>query len=126
MNIDFDEYYNMKKKNLVYEIFKIEGTQYNFKMEDMEELLDIDDLDIWKKYLYYFDSYKIGYIYIENYEDSIIKFIEIIHEEDDKTKKKLLRIFLKHEKLFQNEKGIRQLKLVPKEYDKRILQRSFV
>lgn len=126
MNINFDEYYETKKKNLVYETYFIEGVQYNFKMEDIEELLDIYDLDIWKKFLYYFDAYQIGYIYIENYEDSIIKFIEIIKDEDEKTKNKLLKIFLKHEKLFKDEKGIKQLKLVPKEYDKRIYHRSFV
>lgn len=126
MNINFDEYYENKKKNPTFETYFIEGVRYNFKMEDIEELLDIDDYDIWKKFLYYFDSYQISYIYIENFEDSIIKFIETMNNEDDKTKKQLLKIFLKHEKLFQNEKGIRQLKLVPKEYDKRIFHRSFV
>ena len=126
MNINFDEYYENKKKNLTFETYFIEGVQYNFKMEDIEELLDIYDLDIWKKYLYYFDAYQIGYIYIENFEDSIIKFIETINDEDEKTKNQLLKIFLKHENLFKNEKGIKQLKLVPKEYDKRIFHRSFV
>ena len=126
MNINFDEYYEIKKKNITFETYFIEGVQYNFKMEDIEELLDIYDLNIWKKFLYYFDSYQTGYIYIENFEDSIIKFIEIINNEDEKTKNQLLKIFLKHEKLFQDEKGIRQLKLVPKEYDKRIFHRSFV
>jgi len=126
MNINYDEYYENKKKNITFETYYIEGVQYNFKMEDIEELLEIDDLDIWKKYLYYIDSYRIGYIYIENYEDSIIKFIELLKEEDEKTKNKLLKIFLKHESLFKNEKGIKRLSLVPKEYDKRIFHRSFV
>ena len=126
MNIDFDEYYENKKKNLVFETYFIEGVQYNFKMEDIEELLDIYDIDIWKKYLYYLDLYQISYIYIENFEDSIIKFLETVKEEDEKTKNRLLKIFLKHDRLFKNEKGIKQLKLVPKEYDKRIFQRSFV
>ena len=126
MNINFDEYYENKKRNLTFETYFIEGVQYNFKIEDIEELLDIYDLDIWKKYLYYFDAYQIGYIYIENFEDSIIKFIETINDEDEKTKNQLLKIFLKHENLFKNEKGIKQLKLVPKEYDKRIFHRSFV
>ena len=126
MNIDFDEYYENKKKNLVFETYFIEGVQYNFKMEDIEELLDIYDIDIWKKYLYYLDLYQISYIYIENFEDSIIKFLETVKEEDEKTKNRLLKIFLKHDRLFKNEKGIKQLKLVPKEYDKRIFTRSFV
>ena len=126
MDINFDEYYENKKNNLTFETYFIEGVQYNFKMEDIEELLDIYDLDIWKKYLYYFDAYQIGYIYIENFEDSIIKFIETINDENEKTKNQLLKIFLKHENLFKNEKGIKQLKLVPKEYDKRIFHRSFV
>ena len=126
MDINFDEYYENKKKNLIFETYFIEGVQYNFKMEDIEELLDIYDLDIWKKFLYYFDAYQVGYIYIENFEDSIIKFVETINEENEKTKNQLLKIFLKHENLFKNEKGIKQLKLVPKEYDKRRFHRSFV
>ena len=126
MDINLDEYYENKKKNLTFEIYKIEGVQYNFKIEDIEELLGIDDYDLWKKYIYYLDSYRIGYIYIENYEDSIIKFIEMIDDEDEKTKNKLLKIFLKHDKLFKNEQGIKRLSLVPKEYDKRILHKSFV
>lgn len=126
MNINFDKYYENKKKNITYEIFFIEGVQYNFKLEDMEKLLDINDYEVWKKFIYYIDMYTISYIYIENFEDSIIKFIDILKLEDDKTKNKLLKIFLKHENLFKDEKGIKQLKLVPKEYNKRILHKSFV
>ena len=126
MNINFDEYYENKKKNPTFETYFIEGVRYDFKMEDIEELLGVDDINLWKKFIYYLDSYQIGYIYIENFEDSIIKFIETIESEDEKIKNKLLKIFLNHEKLFQNENGIRQLKLVPNEYDKRIFKRSFV
>ncbi|MBQ9024341.1 MAG: hypothetical protein IJ105_03885 [Bacilli bacterium] len=126
MNINFDKYYEDKKKNITFETYYIEGVQYNFKMEDIEELLNIIDLDIWKKYLYYLDTYRTSYIYVENYEDSIIKFIEVLTNEDEKTKNKLLRIFLKHENLFKDENGRKQLRLVPKEYDKRIFHRSFV
>ena len=126
MNINFDKYYEDKKKNITFETYYIEGVQYNFKMEDIEELLNIIDLDIWKKYLYYLDTYRTSYIYVENYEDSIIKFIEVLTNEDEKTKKKLLRIFLKHENLFKDENGRKQLRLVPKEYDKRIFHRSYV
>lgn len=126
MNINFNEYYENKKKNITFEIYHIEGVQYNFKLEDMIELLNIKDLELFKKYLYYLDKYRVGYIYIENYEDSIIKFLEVINEEDNKTKNGLLSIFLRHEKLFKNEQGIRRLTLVPKEYDKRKFIRSFV
>ena len=126
MNINYDEYYDNKKKNLTYEIHFIEGVQYNFKLEDIEKLLNIDDFIIWKKYVYYIDLYRVEYIYIENYEDSIIKFVEVVKNEDEKTKNKLLKIFLKHEKLFKNEKGIKRLSLVPKEYEKRKLIRSFI
>lgn len=126
MEINFDEYYDNKKNDLVFETYFIEGVQYNFKMEDMEKLIDVNDLNIWKKYIYYLDKYTISFIYIENYEDSIIKFIETIKDEDEKTKNQLLKIFLKHDKLFKNEKGIKRLELVPKEYDKRIFHRSFV
>ena len=126
MNINYEEYYENKKKNLTYEIYYIEGVQYNFKIEDIQNLLNISDLLIWKKYIYYLDLYRVEYIYIENYEDSIIKFINVINKEDDKTKNKLLNVFLKHKNLFKNENGIKRLSLVPKEYDKRRLIRSFL
>ena len=126
MNINYEEYYENKKKNLTYEIYYIEGVQYNFKLEDIQNLLNISDLVIWKKYIYYLDLYRVEYIYIESYEDSIIKFINVISKEDDKTKNKLLKLFLKHKNLFKNEYGIKRLSLVPKEYDKRRLIRSFL
>ena len=126
MEINYNEYYEEKKKNLTYEIYNIEGVQYNFKLEDMKQLLEIKEEDIFKKYVYYIDMYRINNFYIENFEDSIIKFLDEIKEEKHKDKIKLLKIFLKHEKLFCNEKGIKRLELVPKEYEKRKFQRLFV
>ena len=126
MDINYNEYYENKKKNVTFEIYNIEGVQYNFKLEDIIELLNIKDLELFKRYLYYLDKYRIDYIYIENYEDSIIKFLEVVKDENEKSKKQLLNIFLKHEKLFKNEQGIRRLTLVPKEYEKRRFIRSFV
>ena len=124
--INYEEYYEKKKNDLTYEIYYIEGVQYNFKLEDIKKLLDIKEEEIFKKYVYYIDVFRTSFIYIENIEDSIIKFLSVIDDEEEKSKVKLLKIFLKHEKLFKDEKGLRQLKLIPKEYEKRKFNRLFV
>ena len=126
MDINLDEYYEKKKSSLVYQSDFIEGIQYNFKLEDIQDMLNIKDINLFKKYLYYLDLYRVSYTYIKDYEDQIMKFISIISEEDEITKNYLLRIFLKHEDLFKNEKGIKRLSLVPEKYKNREFIRSFV
>ena len=124
MKVNFDEYYEKKKKNICFETYFIEGEQFNFKLEDMFELLDIKDENLLKKYIYYLDCYRVNFFYIENYEDAIIKFVSVISDDEDKAK--LLKMFIRHETLFCNESGIKRLSLVPDKYNKRKLNRSFV
>ena len=126
MNIDLDKYYESKRSSLVYQCDFIEGEQYNFKLDDIQDMLNIRDINLFKKYIYYLDLYRISYTYIKNYEDQILKFINIISEEDEITKNYLLRIFLKHEDLFKNEKGLKRLSLIPEKYRDRQLIKSYV
>ena len=126
MNIDLDKYYENKRNSLVYQCDFIEGEQYNFKLDDIQDMLNIRDINLFKKYIYYLDLYRISYTYIKDYEDQILKFINIISEEDEITKNYLLRIFLKHEDLFKNEKGIKRLSLIPEKYRDRQLIKSYV
>ena len=126
MNINLDEYYERKKNNIAYQTDYIEGEQYNFKLEDIQDMLSITDLELFKKYIYYLDVYKVTYTYISSYEDSIMKFISVIDCENEITKNRLLRIFLKHEDLFKDERGLKRAKLIPKKYEKRLFIRSFV
>ena len=126
MNINLDEYYEKKKNQLAYQTDIIEGEQYNFKLDDVKDMLNITDIELFKKYIYYLDVYRVTYTYIKNYEDSIMKFIKVIEDEDEITRNKILRIFLKHEDLFKDERGLKRANLVPKKYEKRLFIRSFV
>ena len=117
MNINYDEYYERKKHNPSFETYFIEEEQYNFKIEDMIDLLEIKDEYIFKKYIYYLDCYRVQYIYIENEKDGILKFLSLIINDRDLSE--LLRIFIKNENLFCNDKGIKKLNLIPKKYEKR-------
>ena len=45
---DILENYELRKKELTFEIWFIEGTQYNFKLEDFEELLGINKENLLK------------------------------------------------------------------------------
>ena len=60
---DILENYELRKKDLTFEIWNIEGVQYNFKLEDFEKLLGInnDNLFLFKKYLVYLDIYRVNY-----------------------------------------------------------------
>lgn len=126
MDINLDEYYEKKKNQLAYQTDFIEGEQYNFKLDDVQDMLNITDIELFKKYIYYLDVYRVTYTYIKNYEDSIMKFIKVIEDEDEITRNKILRIFLKHEDLFKDERGLKRANLVPKKYEKRLFIRSFV
>lgn len=119
MQKNIEKFYEEKKKNITCEIYFIEGVQYNFKLEDLKQLLEVDDLELFIKYMYYLDKHRSSFIYIDNLEDAIETFKQII-DEDDITKEKLVRIFLKHENLFCNENGERKLELVPTDYENRI------
>ena len=126
MDVNLDEYYENKKRYVTFQIDFIEGEQFNFKLEDIKDMLNITDLELFKKYIYYLDIYRLKYTYIKNYEDSIMKFIKVIENEDEITKNKILRIFLKHEDLFKDERGLKRQKLIPNEYKNRLYIRSFV
>ena len=104
-------------KNLAYEIYYIEGVQYNFMVNDIIKLLEINDLELFKKYRDYLDLYRISFSYIDSFEDSISKFKSIIKEE--KLKDVLVKIFIKHENLFSNGDGFKKLELIPDEYKNR-------
>ncbi len=122
MNKNLEELYELRKKDLVFEMYFIEGVQYNFKLEDIQNLLGIktkEDLEIFKKYLYYLDLYRCNFFYIESMEDAIEKFISIL-EDDEIDSEELIEIFKKQEKLFCDENGNMKLKLVPKSYNTRI------
>ncbi len=124
MNSIVEDVYEKRKKDLTFEIYFIEGIQYNFKLEDMEKLLDInskEDLEIFKKYLYYLDVYRVNYPYSNSFEETINQF-ESILDEDEKTKEKLKLLFIKHENLFSDSDGMKKLKNIPKEYNNRIFQ----
>ncbi|MBP3635830.1 MAG: hypothetical protein J6J17_05205 [Bacilli bacterium] len=122
MNINLDELYEERKRDLTYEIDFIEGVQYNFKLEDMEKLLGInskEDLENFKKYLFYLDVFRVNFLLTDSLDDEIDKF-ESILDEDERIKEKLIEIYIKHQNLFRDESGIRKLNLVPKIYDCRI------
>lgn len=124
MNSIVEDVYEKRKKDLTFEIHFIEGIQYNFKLEDMEKLLDInskEDLEIFKKYLYYLDVYRVNYPYSNSFEETINQF-ESILDEDEETKEKLKLLFIKHENLFSDSDGMKKLKNIPKEYNNRIFQ----
>lgn len=123
MNNKFNKLYEERKKDLTYEIDFIEGVQYNFKLQDIQNLLNInskEDLEIFKKYLYYLDVFRINFLCTNNLEEEIESFKSII-DEDEFIKDKLIEMYLKHESLFRNEKGVRKLNLVPKTYNNRII-----
>lgn len=111
--------YESIKKELSCEIYIIEGVQFNFKVDDIQKLLGVDDLILFKKYLYYLNNFRINNLYVESYDDALNKFKEEI-DEDEIVIEDLIKIFIKHEYLFCNEKGVKQLKYVPKEYNNKI------
>lgn len=114
--------YEKRKNDLAFEIWFIEGVQYNFKLEDFEELLDINkaNLYLFKKYLYYLNLYRMTYHMISSDEEFVNNFYDIVL--DDPDKEKLLNIFLKHDHLFCDENNVRRLKLVPIKYKNRIFR----
>lgn len=113
------EFYEKKKNDITCEIHFIEGVQYNFKLEDIKELLEVENKELFYKYLYYLDIFRSTFLYVESFEESIQCFKSIINE-DDKTKEQLVKILLKHEKLFCNKDGVTKLDLVPDKYKDRI------
>lgn len=122
MNKNLEELYELRKKELVFETYFIEGVQYNFKLEDVQNLIGVktkEDLNVFKKYLYYLDLYRCNFFYIESMEDAIEKFNSIL-EDEEKDRESLTEMFKKQERLFCDEKGNMNLKLVPKSYDIRI------
>lgn len=125
MNKNLDELYEERKKELNFEICFIEGVQYNFKLEDIQNLIGVktkDDVRVFKKYLYYLDVYRCNFEYIESLDEAIEKFTSVL-EEDEVDKEPLKEMFKKHEKLFSGEDGMMKLKLVPSEYDIRIFSK---
>lgn len=119
---DILENYENRKKDLTFEIWFIEGVQYNFKLEDFEELLGInkENLLIFKKYLVYLDFYRVNYPISESEEDAVNNFKKVI--KDDENKDTLLNFFKKHEHLFCDKNDVRRKKLVPISYNKRIFR----
>lgn len=119
---DIIKNYELRKKDATFEIWFIEDKQFNFKLEDMEELLNIskDNLFLFKKYLVYLDYYRVNYPFSINKEDTINNFIDVVH--NDKDKDLLIDIFKKHENLFMDKNGIRTLKMVPFRYNNRIFR----
>lgn len=114
--------YESFKNDISFEIDIIDGVQFNFKLDDIQKLLKVDDLKLFKKYLYYLNNFRVNNFYIENYDDAIEKFKIEITPEEKILQDRLINLFIKHEKLFCDEKGVRSLKYVPIEYKKRIFK----
>ena len=121
MDNNIDKIYEERKKDLVYEIHYIQGVQYNFKLDDFIKLLDIQDIQLFKKYLYYVDKFRLMYPCTESFNDTIQKFKSVM-QEDEQTINELVKIFVKHQTLFIGDDGFKKLKLVPKEFDNRIFK----
>ena len=139
---DILENYELRKKDLTFETWFIEGIQYNFKLEDFEELLGInkENLLIFKKYLVYLDFYRVNLIrflrentnyIISTFNKSGTRNLRILKHalnnfkkvvKDDDNKVLLLSFFKKHEHLFCDKNEVRRKKLVPIEYNKRIFR----
>lgn len=119
---DIIKNYELRKKDVTFEIWFIENIQYNFKLDDIRELLNITDenIFIFKKYLVYLDIYRVNYPFSLNKEDTINNFYSII--KDDTDKDLLLSIFTRHESLFMDKNEVRRLKLVPNKYNNRIFR----
>lgn len=119
---DILENYELRKKDLTFETWFIEGIQYNFKLEDFEELLGInkENLLIFKKYLVYLDFYRVNYPISMSEEDALNNFKKVVN--DDENKDLLFSFFKKHEHLFCDKNEVRRKKLVPIEYNKRIFR----
>lgn len=119
---DIIKNYELRKKDVTFEIWFIENIQYNFKLDDIRELLNITDehIFIFKKYLVYLDIYRVNYPFSLNKEDTINNFYNVI--KDDTDKDLLLSIFTRHESLFMDKNEVRRLKLVPNKYNNRIFR----
>lgn len=119
---DIIKNYELRKKDVTFEIWFIENIQYNFKLDDIRELLNITDehIFIFKKYLVYLDIYRVNYPFSLNKEDVINNFYSVI--KDDTDKDLLLSIFIRHESLFMDKNEVRRLKLVPNKYNNRIFR----
>lgn len=119
---DIIKNYELRKKDVTFEIWFIENIQYNFKLDDIRELLNITDehIFIFKKYLVYLDIYRVNYPFSLNKEDVINNFYNVI--KDDTDKDLLLSIFIRHESLFMDKNEVRRLKLVPNKYNNRIFR----
>lgn len=119
---DIIKNYELRKKDVTFEIWFIENIQYNFKLGDIKELLNITDehIFIFKKYLVYLDVYRVNYPFSLNKEDTINNFYSVI--KDDIDKDLLLSIFIRHESLFMDKNEVRRLKLVPNKYNNRIFR----
>ncbi len=119
---DIIKNYELRKKDVTFEIWFIENIQYNFKLDDIKELLNITDehIFIFKKYLVYLDFYRVNYPFSLNKEDTINNFYSVI--KDDTDKDLLLSIFIRHESLFMDKNEVRRLKLVPNKYNNRIFR----
>lgn len=119
---DIIKNYELRKKDVTFEIWFIENIQYNFKLDDIKELLNITDehIFIFKKYLVYLDVYRVNYPFSLNKEDTINNFYSVI--KDDTDKDLLLSIFIRHESLFMDKNEVRRLKLVPNKYNNRIFR----
>ena len=98
---DIIKNYELRKKDVTFEIWFIENIQYNFKLDDIKELLNITDEH-----------------FCLNKEDAINNFYSVI--KDDTDKDLLLSIFTRHESLFMDQNEVRRLKLVPNKYNNRI------
>ena len=119
---DILENYELRKKDVTFEIWFIENIQYNFKLDDIKELLNITDehIFIFKKYLVYLDFYRVNYPISMSEEDALNNFKKVVN--DDENKDLLLSFFKKHEHLFCDKNEVRRKKLVPIEYNKRIFR----
>ena len=119
---DIIKNYELRKKDVTFEIWFIENIQYNFKLGDIKELHNITDehIFIFKKYLVYLDFYRVNYPFSLNKEDTINNFYSVI--KDDTDKDLLLSIFIRHESLFMDKNEVRRLKLVPNKYNNRIFR----
>ena len=119
---DIIKNYELRKKDVTFEIWFIENIQYNFKLGDIKELLNITDehIFIFKKYLVYLDFYRVNYPFSLNKEDTINNFYSVIKDDTDKDLS--LSIFIRHESLFMDKNEVRRLKLVPNKYNNRIFR----